>query len=182
MALPKQINIKESLTELRSVLKESGPLIAPRIRVLIVLKENEKFGISKREVAGLVGVNHNSVQTWRSMYIKGGLKLVRSHNKKGFKPSIFSREEHAAIEQKLKNPKNDLRGYVELKAWIEKEFKRQVKYNTVLKYSMKNFGSKVKVARKSHIKKEDGAVETFKKTSITSVKKPSKTKAKTIKK
>lgn len=182
MALPKQIHIKESLTELKAILKSSSALIAPRIRVLISLKENEKHGISKREVADIVGVNHNSVQTWRTMYIKGGLKLVQSHNKKGFKPSIFSPEEHAAIEQKLKNPKNGLRGYVELKAWIEEEFERQVKYNTLLKYSIKNFGSKVKVARKSHIKKDDNAVESFKKTSIRSVKKPSKTKVKTTKK
>jgi len=182
MALPKQINIKESLTELKGILKTSSPLIAPRIRVLIALKENEKLGISKREVADMVGVNHNSVQTWRTMYIKGGLKLIQSHNKKGFKPSIFSQKERATIEQKLKNPKNGLRGYTELKAWIEQEFKRQVKYNTLLKYSIKNFGSKVKVARKSHIKKDDSAVETFKKTSIRSVKKPSKTKAKTTKK
>ena len=182
MALPKQINIKESLPQLKSILKTSSPLIAPRIRVLIALKENEKLGISKREVADMVGVNHNSVQTWRTTYIKGGLKLVQSHNKKGFKPSIFNQEEHTAIEKKLKNPKNGLRGYVELKAWIEEEFKKHVKYNTLLKYSIKNFGSKVKVARKSHIKKDDAAVETFKKTLIKSVKKPSKTKVKTIKK
>lgn len=181
MALPKQISIKESLTELKRILKRSSPLIAPRIRVLIALKENEKLGISKREVADMVGVNHNSVQAWCTMYIKGGLKLVQSHNKKGFKPSVFNQEEHAAIENKLKNPKNGLRGYVELKAWIEQEFKKHVKYNTLLKYSIKNFGSKVKVARKSHIKKDESAVEAFKKTSIESARKPLQPKTKSIK-
>lgn len=182
MALPKQINIKESLVELKSILKSSSPLIAPRIKVLIVLKKNEKIGISKRAVSEAVGVNHNSVQTWRTMYIKGGLKLIQSHNKKGFKPSVFNQEEHAAIEKKLKDPKNGLRGYIELKAWVEEEFKKHVKYNTLLKYSIKNFGSKVKVARKSHIKKDEAKVEAFKKTSIKSVKNPAKTKVKTTKK
>ena len=81
-----------------------------------------------------------------------------------------------AIEKKLKDPKNGLRGYVELQAWIEQEFKKQVKYNTLLKYSIKNFGSKVKVARKSHIKKDEMAVDTFKKTSVKSVRKRSKIK------
>jgi transposase len=182
MARPKQIIIKESMAVLKSILKASSPLIAPRIRVIIALKENEKSGISKREVAEMVGVNHNSVQTWRTMYIKGGLALIQNHNKKGFKPSIFSQEERVAIENKLKDPKNGLRGYVELKNWIEQEFKKQVKYNTLLKYSIKNFGSKVKVARKSHIKKDENAVETFKKTLNRSAKKPTKTKAKSIKK
>ena len=55
-------------------------------------------------------------------------------------------------------------GYVELQQWIEKEFKKEVKYNTILKYAMKNFGSKVKVARKSHVKKDNEAVAAFKKT------------------
>jgi hypothetical protein len=60
--------------------------------------------------------------------------------------------------------------------WIEKEFNKQVKYNTLLKYSIKNFGSKVKVARKSHVKKDEEAVSAFKKTSVKSVKKPLKRK------
>lgn len=182
MSSPKQIHIKESLADLRKVLKSSSPLIAPRIRVLIVFKENEESGISKREVASIVGVNHNSVQTWRSMYLQGGLKLIQRHNKKGFKPSVFSQEEHVAIEKKLKDPKNGLRGYVELQSWIEEEFKKQVKYNTLLKYSIKNFGTKIKVARKSHIKKDDNAVETFKKTSVKSAKKPLTAKDNRIKK
>ena len=49
----------------------------------------------------------------------------------------------------------------------EKEFKKELKYNTILKYAVKNFGSKVKVARKSHVKKDGESVITFKKTSRT---------------
>ncbi|HEY0299080.1 MAG TPA: winged helix-turn-helix domain-containing protein [Arachidicoccus sp.] len=56
-------------------------------------------------------------------------------------------------------------GYVELQEWIEKEFQKEVKYNTVLKYAMRHFGSSVKVARKSHVKKDEQAVAVFKKTS-----------------
>ena len=100
--------------------------------MLIKIKQNENQGITKRDLAALIGVNPNSVQTWRTMYISGGLKLLQSHNKKGFKTSVFTKEEHAAIKKKLKDPKNGLRGYVELLAWIEQEFKKQVKYNTLL--------------------------------------------------
>ena len=34
----------------------------------------------------------------------------------------------------------------------------------MLKYCMRNFGSSVKVARKSHVKKDEQAVNAFKKT------------------
>jgi transposase len=53
-----------------------------------------------------------------------------------------------------------------LQQWIEKEFNKEVKYNTILKYAMRNFGSSVKVARKSHVKKDELAVESFKKDSF----------------
>jgi len=168
MSLPKQLPIKESLGELKQLLKKATPLIAPRIRVLIEMKKAGETGISKRELATVVGVNHNSVQTWRMLYQAGGIKALCSHNKKGFKPSVFTKEEHDAIDKKLKDPKNGLRGYTELLDWVKKEFKKEVKYNTLLKYSRRNFSSRVKVARKSHINKNEESVTAFKKTSLKS--------------
>ena len=67
---------------------------------------------------------------------------------------------------------NGLRGYTELLNWIEQEFGKDVKYNTLLKYCIRKFGSKVKVARKSHVKKDDQAAEAFKKTLHKSVGNP----------
>lgn len=169
--MPKLIPIKESLGELKQLLKKATPLIAPRIRVLIEMKKAGETGISKRELADKIGVNYNSVQTWRMLYQAGGIKALCSHNKKGFKPSVFTKEEHDAIAGKLKDPKNGLRGYTELLDWVEKEFKKEVKYNTLLKYSRRNFGSRVKVARKSHINKDEESVTSFKKTSLRPVRK-----------
>lgn len=182
MASPKQLIIKESVQQLRLLQKKATPLIAVRLRALIAIKEAGQQGISKRELADKVGVNHNSVQTWRTMYINGGIEALCSHKKTGFKPSVFTSDEHLAMEQKLKDPFNGLRGYVELKEWIEKEFNKDVKYNTLLKYCMKNFGSSVKVARKSHIKKDEEAVATFKKTSVKVVKRSASKKQSDIKK
>jgi hypothetical protein len=57
-----------------------------------------------------------------------------------------------------------------LQQWIETEFNKKLKYITVYKYAKRNFNTKIKVARKSHVKKDIEAGESFKKTSITSVK------------
>ena len=174
MSAPKQINIKESIEYLRKLLKSSNYMISNRIKVIIELKKHEDTGISKREVSEIVGVNHNSVQKWRTMYINGGITAILHSTKKDGRPSVITALEHQAIEAKLKDPNNGLRGYIELLAWIEKEFKKSIKYNTLLKYSIHHFGSKVKVARKSHIKKDAEAVSTFKKTSDKSVEKSPK--------
>jgi len=69
------------------------------------------------------------------------------------------------LEIKLKDPENGIRGYKELQDWVLSEFKSEIRYNTLLKYCVKNFGSKVKVARKYHAKKDNELVTTFKKTS-----------------
>jgi len=171
MAAPKQIRVLESISTLRKLQKKSIPMIGNRIKAIIEFKKHEKTGISKRAVADAIGVNHNSVQAWRKMYETGGIKAILSYEKQSGRPSGISAEEHQKIESKLKDPKNGLRGYVELLSWMEEEFKKTFKYNTVLKYSYRHFQSKVKVARKSHVKKDEQAVATFKKTLVRSVKK-----------
>ena len=172
MSAAKVIIVKESISELKILLKKSIPFIIPRIRMLLEMKKDETNGISKRRLAEIIGVNHNSIQTWRTMYLEGGIEKLSSHNKVGFHPSVFTQMEHQVIEDKLKDPYNGIRGYKELLEWIENEFDKEIKYNTLLKYCVRNFGSKVKVARKSHVKKDDQAVEAFKKTSHKSVNKP----------
>ncbi|MFO0321114.1 MAG: helix-turn-helix domain-containing protein, partial [Bacteroidota bacterium] len=72
MSLPKQFEIKETVTELRKLQKSSILMIANRLRALIEFKKNEDVGISKRDVADMIGVNQNSVQSWRNLYIQGG--------------------------------------------------------------------------------------------------------------
>ena len=67
-------------------------------------------------------------------------------------------------------------GYVELLDWVENTFKKQIKYNTLLKYANREFGASVKVARKSHVNKDIEVVSTFKKTSLKSAKKSAKKK------
>jgi hypothetical protein len=100
------------------------------------------------------------------MYIAGGVSALLVHGRVGFKKSLINEAEHKAIEKKLKDPKNGLRGYVELLDWVNKEFKKEFKYITILKYATRHFGSKIKVARKSHVKKDEELVEAFKKNSV----------------
>lgn len=166
MSSPKQVIIKETVAQLRKLQKDSIPMISTRIRVLLEFKKREPAAVSKRDVADLVGVSHNSVQTWRTLYISGGIEAIVKHERKGAKPSQITPEEHKLIEKKLQDPKNGLRGYVELLTWVEAEFNKTIKYNTLLKYTIRHFGSKVKVARKSHVKKDEEAVSAFKKTSL----------------
>jgi transposase len=183
MSAPKSIQVKESVVELKKLLKSAPRIIFPRIRMLLEIKKHEATGgISKRMLADIVGVNHNSIQTWRTVYTKGGIEQLVKYIKNGGRPTILTEKEHQAIKSKLNDGKNGLRGYVELLDWVESTFKKEIKYNTLLKYANREFGASVKVARKSHIKKDLEAVSTFKKTSLKSAKKPAGKQRKITKK
>ena len=54
------------------------------------------------------------------------------HQKKGFKPSVFNTNEHQKLEAKLNDSQNGLQGYVELKAWLEKESDKVFNPNSAL--------------------------------------------------
>ena len=160
------IPIKESMKELRLQLKNALPMLQPRIKMLIVMKKAGNTAVSKRELMDSVGACSQSIHNWRTAYKDGGIEALLFNGRKGNvgKPSIFSKEDHKKLEKKLNDPKNGLAGYVELKQWVKDEFNKDVKYNTILKYASRHFGSKVKAARKSHVKKDEKAAETFKKT------------------
>lgn len=172
MSKPVIFKINESIPEIKKLIKNHNPFLAQRLIVLLECKKHESTGISKRELSENTSFNHNSVNKWRKMYIVGGLENLLQHNKKGFKPSSFNELEYQQLEDKLNNSENGLVGYKELQRWIETEMNKNIKYKTIYSFVRIHFGTKIKVARKSHVKKEDEKVEAFKKTSVRFVPKP----------
>jgi transposase len=168
MAELKRITVLESIKELRALQKGVSATVNKRLVMLIAIKRNSDQQ-SKRVLSVSIGVDANSITNWKKLYQEAGIEGILSDGRVGFKPSVVTPEEHEAIEKKLKDPTNGIRGYKELLAWVSAELSKDMKYITLLKYAERNFGSKIKVARKSHIKKDEKAVDAFKKTSVKSV-------------
>jgi len=182
MSYSKIFTIKESIAEIKKLQKASAKIISKRLQVLLIFKRYEVGGVSKRTVADEAGVNHNSVQTWRSLYIKGGIEELMTHNNKGYKTSKINSEQEAVLKNIMHDPENGFVGYVELQTWFNETYKMDIQYNTFREFLIRKFKSKIKVARKYHSKKDQEAVDTFKKTSIKSVKKLLKKKGKVSRK
>ena len=165
MSAPKSFRIKESENAIKKLIKSSNVMIGKRLHALLVFKRHEASGISKREVADDIGVDHNSVQTWRTSYIDGGIKALMSHSKTGFKPSKINKKQEKVLKGKLSDASNGIVGFNELLDWFNTSFKTDINYKTFHGFVVRKFQAKIKVARKSHIKKDHAAVEAFKKTS-----------------
>jgi len=164
MSKPFPIRVKETIVELRSLQRKSEELIFKRLQMLIEIKKHQKTGISKRDLSAITGINHNSIVKWRKMYVKEGIDRLLKHGRSGgFKKSVVSMDEHKKIETKLKDAKNGIRGYTELLEWVKTALNKEMKYITLVKYTQRHFGTKIKVARKNHVKKAENAVEVKKK-------------------
>jgi transposase len=171
MSNAKAIYVKESVKELTQLKKGSSDTVSKRLQMLIVIKLNKEGSLSKRALSTFIGVNANSITAWKKLYEQQGISGIMSDGRIGFKPSVVSDMEHKEIEKKLKDPQNGIRGYKELLDWVRQELSKDMKYITLVKYTERHFGSKIKVARKSHVKKDEQAVEAFKKTSRKNVRK-----------
>lgn len=156
-------------------------MVAKRVYALLIFKQNVLTGISKREVAQIIGVNHNSIQAWRNLYIDGGLELLTKHSKTGYKPSIITLEQEQALKEQMYNLENGFVGFVELLAWFDEKFGTQTNYNTFKGYVVRKFKAKIKTARKVHVNKDQEKADNFKKTSTNNAKVSSTKKAKSSK-
>ena len=182
MSYSKIFPIKESVAEIKKLQRKSTAIISKRLNALLLFKRYEDNGISKIMASKELGYNQNSIQTWRSLYIEGGIKALISHKNKGYKPSKINTEQEAELKKIMHNPENGFVGYIELQSWFNDTYGMNIEYNTFRGFIVRKFKSKIKVARKYHEKKDQQAVDTFKKTSIKSVKQLSKKKAARLKK
>lgn len=171
MSFAKQVIVKEDLNTLKVHANKGNELIKKRMRLLIELKKNNSVAQSKIALATKLGINHNSVVKWRNLYLSEGIEaLLKDGRKGGYKPSVINKHEHEKLKTLLNNKHNQIVGYTELLNWVNKELKKEMKYITLVKYVERHFGTKIKTARKSNIKKDKELVEAFKKTSLKNVK------------
>ena len=164
MARPKIFKIRESKAEITRLIGERGPAVTKRLMALRTFKEHEATGISRYRVSGILGVDKNSVDTWRNTYIEGGIDALLRHGFKGNRPSDLAGY-HEVLRAKLEEPDNGIQGFGELLDWFNRENGTDIPYTTLNSYVKRHFGASVKAARKSHIKKDMGKVDAFKKTS-----------------
>ena len=158
---PKSIVVTESLSELKQLHKKTAAHLQPRIQMLILSQQGKAAG--KQGLANALGVNPNSVQIWRTKYNQGGLPALLQYERGGHLQPLIDPKTDAAIVAKLSNPLEAPRSYKELQQWVDEHYISGINYHTLNKHVKRKHQVKLKVARKVHVKKEEGAADTFKK-------------------
>jgi len=157
------IEIKEGLSKLKSLRnQEKNHRKKTRLQSLILTKE-KKFK-RRADLAAHLGVGISSLDRWTKVYKELGLNAMLEISSGGVRKHSTLEVIHNELEDKLNDSSDPLRGYWDAVLWVRDNFGIEVKYNTLRTYLIRNFKTKLKSPRKSHYKKDEQAIEAFKKT------------------
>ena len=115
-------------------------------------------------IANHLCIGYSTLKRWYRSYRINGLTAFLRVVPTGVRKSVVSKEIHEALKEKLNDSSNPLLGYWHAVLWIESTFNVSINYQTIRKYMIKHFKTKLKVPRKSHYKKDNQAIEAFLKT------------------
>jgi hypothetical protein len=100
----KKIEVKESISSLKKLHKQSSPHLQPRLQMLILSQQKDLH--SKYALADALGVNFNSVQTWKTTYLREGLEGLLKDKRGGKKKPVIDPATDEAIRIRLSEPLN----------------------------------------------------------------------------
>ena len=153
------ITVKEPVEDLKALLRKAAAHHRPRIKMLLCTAKGQ---VSSSALAAATGATPDSVSNWKKRYHTGGLDALLRDGRGGDFRSGLSEEQQQQIRQKLSSPTDALTSYKGAQTWLKETLGVAKNYHAVHKYLKRNFGTRLKVGRKSHVKKDEAAVAVFK--------------------
>ena len=143
--------ITESVQDLKAFLRKAKKRHElQRLSTLYLLKSGQAK--NRVEVAELLGVDRMSVGHWLATYETGGLEKLLE---RGYAPGrlpILTEQQQEVLRSELQKPEG-FQSYVEIQQYIAETFGIKMNYKTVYAMVHDKWGAKLKVPRKSHVKK-----------------------------
>jgi transposase len=146
--IPPILETPEELKQLLSA--EQDVQKHQRLQALYLLQTQQAH--TRGQVARLLGVHRDTVGRWLAAYARGGVPRMLTIAKAPGKPARLS----AAMQQGLRARLAQSQGFASYKAiwqWLGQEYGVSIAYKTVHKFVRYTLRAKLKVPRKSHIKK-----------------------------
>jgi transposase len=163
--MPKKIDITihESLGFLNNeYLKTTSRLQQDRIKTLIYLA-NKKYNYQSA-IAKKLGRTEKTIRDWLKRYTSEGFEALIAVNSGGNNTRTLSDKVIALIEQNVTDSNTTITSYVELQLLLEEQTQESIAYGALYSHCRRKFKTKLKVARKSHYKKDPNAEAFFKNT------------------
>lgn len=134
-----RLDIKETPEQLKTLLNEQKTVSSfQKIQALYLFKISQVTTV--KDLARTIGVNRITMQRWLKKYRTHGLTgLLKSKRKGGRKPTITP-QVRAVLAQRLKDPQQGFKSYVEIQEWLLQEYNIDASYKAVystVRYQLK---------------------------------------------
>lgn len=127
-----------------------------RLLAIKLLLEGE-LGIEA--VSNLVGRHRNSINDWIKLFRNGGIEALLKRGEGSGRKGKMTTEAKSELTEKLKV--GEFRTAGQAQAWLKE--KHQIEFGTnSIYYQLGKLGGRLKVARPSHLKKDEQAASAFK--------------------
>ena len=163
MARQIRITIQESESELKSLLNQQTKLLGyQRAKALLLIKQGKV--VYTYQLAKKLKRERKTIYNWLKLYDQKGITPYLKIKSRGSRKERIPVEVRQGLSEKLSDPCTTITSYVELLEWINTRYGLALNYKTLYSHCRAHHKSVLKVARKSHHKKDGKAVDAFKKT------------------
>ena len=162
-----RITVTESIDHL-SVLKTKQTTLrnVRKVEALLLLK-TEVFG-KLDDIAKSLCISASTLDKWLRVYREQGLSEYLSPIKPKRKSKLITAEIRSGLEKRLSDPEGCFLGFWDAKAWVKQTYGVEINYQWLWKYMTYTLGAKIKMPRKTNVKKDPKAKAAFLKSSRTS--------------
>ena len=157
-----QERIDLTADELKTILSQQRTINnRQKIQALYWLKAG--YSQSLTDVAERLGVHRITVHRWLKQYSAGGLPELLKIRQATGRPRVIPEAIIAGISKKLSEESCEFKSYKEIGKWVEDNYQVSVKYQTLHKQLHYRMKAKLKVPRRSSIKKDQEITIEFEK-------------------
>ena len=148
-----QERIDLTAQELKIILSEQRMITnRQKIQALYWLKTG--YSQSLTDVSERLGVHRITVHRWLKQYSVGGLAELLKIGKSTGRPRVISPAIITGISNKLSEECCEFKSYKEIGVWVEENYQTSIKYQTLHKQVHYRMKAKLKVPRRSSVKKD----------------------------
>ena len=163
MGRAKKTDITESEEELlKRSRKQAHPLAQARLRAFYLYRSGQarEYG----QIASQVGYERHAVGQWFRCYRERGLEACLRIDPGGHKrDSAIKGKALEELRQRLASPTGYFTSYRQIHQWLLEEHRIHLSYEHVHRFVHRHLGARLKVVRKSNIKKDAAYEEKYKK-------------------
>jgi len=162
MGRVRKIEIKESSAELLKAIRgEKRPLVQARLQALYLYKSEQEQDYAA--IAQQLGYERHTIGKWFSLYREQGLSVLQQLEMGKKTGSIISGQALAELQEKLNSSTAYFTSYKQIHQWLQEKHGIALSYEHVHRFVRYTLGAKLKVVRKSNLKKDVAKEEKFKK-------------------